>query len=550
MKNSLKIFCLLEMVPLLLLLSGAADANMAYIFLFVLALGIWKLPELEALQLYVFSIPVFVAMPASPLSEAMSVWRIALLVLTFKVLLNKLRLVAILKDRNLDLTGKGRALRENLGALLGEIKNSNYYSTLRPVLLFGAVGIFSLLFAVSIGAGVKKMIFLGSVFLLFGIVFSAVRSRADWLKLLKSVYAAAVFILLVGYGQLLATFFVTLSDFWGAWDNYVINAFYGEKTMVLLSYSNTWFSYYGPGDVIPPTLRMFSVMPDSHSFAMLMILFAPLALFFAQEAKSRRAQWAHRAVFLLMLLAVFFSGTRGAWVGWLGALVAALVLYLGKRLPRRFELWRAADREPAHRLYKLVLASVLSLIVLFPVSNFVLSANQDSQLIRAGKLAGQAKMALFKRTLSISDMEETSNKGRMEIWRDSAASFAAHPLTGIGIGNFPLALSEKLATAKMGASAHNIYLDILVEMGIGGLLFFLLLLVRIGEKLFRLSQTLREKNCRLLAGAGLVYFAWSGVYGLFDVVIFNDKVLMFAVIILALFYRMESVTGEGTEGGK
>jgi O-antigen ligase len=95
-----------------------------------------------------------------------------------------------------------------------------------------------------------------------------------------------------------------------------------------------------------------------------------------------------------------------------------------------------------------------------------------------------------------------------------------------------------VSTAKIGASAHNIYLDIAVEMGLFGLLAFLLLLWRLMAKLFSLSQTLADGPYRILAGAFLASFVWICVYGLFDVVILNDKVLMFLVILLALFYKL------------
>lgn len=129
----------------------------------------------------------------------------------------------------------------------------------------------------------------------------------------------------------------------------------------------------------------------------------------------------------------------------------------------------------------------------------------------------------------------------MEIWRDSAFSITKHPVLGIGIGNFPLALSEKIGTAKLGASAHNIYLDIAVEMGLFGAAIFLWLLYRIFEKLFLLSRKFKEEKFRLLAFSFLVYFIWIFTYGFFDVVILNDKVLTFVVIVLAVLYKMEDL---------
>lgn len=552
MQKSKKIFLLFEFIAAAAMIAGIVPTEFSYVFLAVLVAGILTLSDLEALQLYVLSIPVFVVFPASFLSDAMSVWRVALLVLAGKVIEKRFHPLSVLTEKDLDFADKKKKLADSVRVFVGEARSSNYYSLVLPVVLFGAASLLSLLFAQSLGAGIKKMIFLGNIFLLFGIAWFSIKSKDDAMKVLKSVFASAIFILLVGYLQLVLTFLMTLSDFWGAWDDYVINAFYGEKTMVLLSYSNTWFSYYG-SDEIPATLRMFSVMQDSHSFAILMILFMPLALFYRFSSSSRKEKWKYSAIFLLMMIAILFSGSRGSWVGWLAALVSALYFCMPEKFRHKLNIVKPEEFAKNRGIYKKVMLSVLCLAALFPVSAFVLGKSQDAQLVMEGKALGRDNFALFRRTWSISDMDEVSNKGRREIWYNSAVSVMNHPITGIGLGNFPLALSEKITTAKMGASAHNIYLDVAVETGLLGLMIFLYLLWRICEKLFRLSNKFREEKLRLLSFSFLVYFLWIFAYGFFDVVILNDKVLTFTVIILAVMYRLEDmeekeITEDSTTG--
>lgn len=538
MNRLLRNLWLAELILALLIIAGVADSTMAYISLFILVAGIWKLADLDALKLYIYSVPIFVALPPSGLSEAMSVWRFSLLFFLLKVLAEKFEVLPTLKDRKLTLALKRQALSARLGAFAQEMRTANYREILVPALVFVLVSLFSLGFAQSIGAGIKKLIFLGSVISLFGIVQWSVRDGKDARQVLRAVLSTGLGILTVGYVQLIATFALTLSDFWGLWDKHVISALYGERTMNLLSYSNTWFSYYG-SDEIPATLRMFSVMQDSHSFSMLMIIFLPLALWGSRAARSRARRRACLAAYGLMMLALWFSGSRGAWVGILGAVAVAAYGYAYDRLPERLRLFGREKSLSGRGTYKTVLVALTVFALMFPISSAVLTANQDVQLIREGKMAGSEKFALLKRTWSISDMDETSNKGRLEIWRDSAASFARHPLTGIGLGNFPLALSEKVTTAKLGASAHNIYLDIAVETGIFGLLAFLVLLWRLGRRLFRLGRQLEGDGYALLAGGFCASFAWICVYGFFDVVVLNDKVFMLLVVVLALLYRLD-----------
>lgn len=550
MKNLLKTLWLAELLLALLIIFGVADATMSYISLFVLGVGIWKLSDLEALKFYIYSIPIFVAMPENFLSSSMSVWRFALLIFILKVVFERFGIPDLIRDRNLTFAGKGRELKQRAIAFVHGAQASDYRRLAASVLAFFAVAVFSLVFAQSLGAGIKQIIFLGSIFLIFGIVTWAVRTKEQVEDVLKSVFVTLGGVMAVGFLQFLSTFFITLSDFWGMWNEHVINAFYGEKMMTLLSYSNTWFSYYDDTGDIPPTLRMFSVMPDSHSFSMLMIILVPLALYyhFSSVRKSEKNQYL--AVLALSLLSILLSGSRGAWVGWLGALAAASYFWFYKKLSAKVRVFKIQDFEAQKKAYKMVLRAMLLLVVLIPVSMASLNASQDVYLIREGRALDGSRNAFLHRTFSIGDMDETSNKGRLEIWRDSAVSFAKHPVLGIGIGNFPYALSEKIGASKMGSSAHNIYLHIAVEMGVIGLAAFLWILWNILDRIFILSQKLREEKHRLLSLSFFVSLVWILTYGVFDVVILNDKVLTFIVILVAVFYKMESLEGQGNGAKK
>jgi O-antigen ligase len=59
--------------------------------------------------------------------------------------------------------------------------------------------------------------------------------------------------------------------------------------------------------------------------------------------------------------------------------------------------------------------------------------------------------------------------GREEIWREGLASFSEHPLTGIGSGAFR-------AITQSGKGAHNIFVSVLTEVGLIGLVLFAIML--------------------------------------------------------------------------
>jgi len=118
----------------------------------------------------------------------------------------------------------------------------------------------------------------------------------------------------------------------------------------------------------------------------------------------------------------------------------------------------------------------------------------------------------FKRAKTTFDTEELSVKSRMGIWKASFQSILERPLLGI-------------SAAKRGASAHNLYLDVASEMGLLGLIILLLIFWQIFKKSWKTNLIFT------------FFLLWIFVYSLFDVVLLNDKVLMFFCIALGLLYE-------------
>ena len=180
-----------------------------------------------------------------------------------------------------------------------------------------------------------------------------------------------------------------------------------------------------------------------------------------------------------------------------------------------------------------------------PVSSSILRMNQEIQLYRSNiQLSDKdrEKLSMFERAFSISDFSEISNKGRLQIWRETAISIGEHPFFGVGFGNFPTVLEENISTSKMGSSAHSTYFDIASEIGVFGLIVFLLILMEILKTARNLFFKLENKYLKIFAGSFFVYFVWICAYGLFDVVIFNDKVLMMVVIMTGMLYSVKRIT--------
>lgn len=382
----------------------------------------------------------------------------------------------------------------------------------------------SLLAATDLVAGLRKLVFLGNAALLYmAIRWLAPRVLGIRRAVLKGLFTALFGLLLFGTAQYLVIEYVSLYDFWQGWSLDVIPVFYGEGLAQTLNVSNTWFAYYPPPT--PPTLRMFSLLPDSHSFSVTMLLGFLLSLAavpFTRCQKHRIGAWGAAAAFGV---AIFVNGSRGIWVAAVPtALLAYVVLMVALRRNKPVVALSA----------KTIFLGFLLLTLLFPVSSYV-SAQAHGTGIDSTELD-----VAFRRAQSILDLDEVSNRGRIGIWITNAKTVAEHPILGVGIGNAAVALGERVSSARQGASAHNLYLDFAVETGVfGGLLvlfWFLMIFSRSSRNL--LTQKLPQN----MRGLGLVLTlstAWLGVYNLVDIVFINDRALLAFFALLAIVVSAE-----------
>lgn len=470
-------------------------------------------PIEDSLCLIIASIPLFVALPISDEFDTMANWRILIIILFLCLFFKKGISLSLIKDAS----GRWR-LKENL---------KHFALEMYLILPFVSIMLLSIFIADNKIAGIKKLLFLINAFLLFEIIRNVARDKKAILRILKAAAFGAAAVLAAASMQFLAVLFVPLYAFWQFWAEKIISAFYGQGLSHLLSFSNTWFAYYAQN---PPTLRLFSVFPDSHSLAMFLILAVPiflsLAVWWGQARKKKIIYW---TLAILSLLGVILTGSRGAWVGFLPVVLVGLYLF-GKKFDRQ--------------LSKKAVITFSIFVLWFLVSSFyplVLYKFQSWQ----GENASTT-FSFFERARTISSLEEISNKSRLEIWRASAKSLIKYPVLGVGLGNYAKVLSEDIAAAKKGASAHNLYLDFANEIGIFGALILLLIfleILRTAWHVFRNSDEPFFKAFGLFFG---LYFLWVMAYSLFDVVLLNDKVFLFFMVGAASLYSVRGLIKNST----
>jgi O-antigen ligase len=180
----------------------------------------------------------------------------------------------------------------------------------------------------------------------------------------------------------------------------------------------------------------FSINPNEAGLRL--ALSVPLGIYLATIETRRIRVWLYRLHLALAVWALLLTGSRGALI----ALVAALLM-----IPLSFRKWSLRQK---------VAALAIIAIVAFTAATLVPAA-EWRRLGRTGTEISQGTMN--KRTI---------------IWHAGVNVFLEHPFFGVGAGAFAPSVQPEMAFEWV---AHNTFLSILVEQGVIGFGVFLLLLV-------------------------------------------------------------------------
>ncbi len=505
-----------QTISVYLMAVGVWPTWVAWINTGLIAVFILFAEPYQSLRLVLVSIPFYVALP-NRYADSLTMWR---------PLVAWLFVVWVTKTFNWkDIPGQLRQL------------HSRVFPWDKWFGLFVLVALLSAAIARYPIESLKQVIFVLNAYLLYVVAVNVLRTKRQVRGIMVASIASLGIIVVLGYIQLIVTLFTTQYYFWQYWALLISRLYYGAGLSDVLLYSNSWFSYTGGA----PSLRMFSIMPDSHSFAMIAALLMAFLLAFRfkdrtaqQQIDPKRDKFFHYAGWSAIRfsgLALVFAGTRGVWVGMLVPLLLSIWFYIRK------------IGKPVMKKLILAFAMIVLLFALSPLFN------QALNIIRVG---GKIQENFLDRAASIYDLGEQSNVGRLIIWEESLVYATSHPL-GVGYGNFVVSLVgdvpagmpfEELGNIKnlrynlpeKFVSAHSLYLNLLVEVGVIGLLLFVGGLMRyLWESWKFLKQHRNDAN----PYAAFVIIAamtmlWFFAYSVFDVTIFNDKVLLYSFIVLAL----------------
>lgn len=515
-KHTNKIFLALALIQLsvLWLVSvGAVPTNLLWLNFGLVFAGIMFLSPIQASGLFLVSLP-FMGIFPNGIWNNLPTWRVLLLEL-FVVVVAKL----------------WWQYRTSFSLITFVIKTYQRLFLWEKLLIgLFAVMIVSLLVARFPEHGFKQILFLFNTAFIYVIARTLMHFgfKDQFIKYVKN----SLFIIVgLGYLQYILSWWFEPYYFWQYWAAVISSLYYGTPLANVLAYSNSWFSSDNGG-----TLRMFGILQDTHAFGILAVF---ALCFWVIKAKKLETNKIVEVIknqnikfwlgLILISFAVIASGTRGVWL----SMMAPMVLVMAG-----FWIFRA-------RVLSLLpsLAYVL-IVLLFALSPFISLGINALRSIQGGD-------HFLDRAASIYDLQENSNAGRIEIWQSSFHYSVTHPL-GTGYGNFISSLFpdsnaesyDQLANQKnfrynlpqRFITAHSLYLHVLVELGLLGFIVFIAVILTLAQRVFHYLKSVQfapTQNSILITNISLV-LVWLLAYGVFDVTILNERVLIYTFALTAI----------------
>ena len=339
----------------------------------------------------------------------------------------------------------------------------------------------SLFVAKNMDFSLRKILFLFSIFPIYFVVTQVVKNEEKVVKISKALVLGGTIAALVGIGQFLLQFVLGREKTYQLWADYAIVPFLGKSFSAAVLANPSWLVNIGGATY----LRATSIFPDPHMLSFYVGMLIPLALGLIFIAKNKG--WP-LAAFITLTLCDALTFSRGGYLGILAGIVFLLIF-----------LWRKIGIK--YKIAVLALISLMALIFIIP-------------------------NPLANRFYSIFNLKEGSNQGRLETWNRALEVVKNNPLTGVGIGNYPLEI-KPTAAYREPIYAHNTYLDIAAETGIGNALVWMALLLVVGVRLYKKSQ----KNIFWLAITGsLIIFS---VHSLVETAIYSPVVLTLFLLLVS-----------------
>lgn len=242
--------------------------------------------------------------------------------------------------------------------------------------------------------------------------------------------------------------------------------------------------------------RAVSLFENPNVLATYLLLVLPFALYCTIHASLSKEKLLFRLATLSILLCLILTWSRGAWIAAIVTLLLFFLIYSKKTT--RF---------------------LVLLCGIVPVLAFVLP------------------QSIVRRFTSIGDLADSSSLYRVYTWKGTWHAIREYLMGGVGYGNAAYAeIYPQFAYAGMEAAAHshNLFLQIVFGMGIGGLLVFVAILLLSAQMNFEYLKQAKGHRSRLLVLSCMCAVLSSLIMGLFDYIWYNYRIFFLFWVVLAM----------------
>ncbi len=242
--------------------------------------------------------------------------------------------------------------------------------------------------------------------------------------------------------------------------------------------------------------RATSLFENPNYLGAYFALVLPVAIYNSVTAKSRNSRILGFIVCTMMTVCTVLTWSRGAW---LALIVSVMIFFI------------VFSRKTMRALYCIVAA--------IPFLPFVLPSN------------------VVSRFMSIGNMADSSTSYRVYTWRGSIDLLKDHLWGGIGYGAeaFERVYPAYAYAGMEGAvHSHSLYLQVLISMGIVGLVCFATVILFYFQKSFEYMKSPISRDNMLFCAAAVCSTLALLIMGLFDYVWYNYRVFFLFWVVLAL----------------
>ena len=264
--------------------------------------------------------------------------------------------------------------------------------------------------------------------------------------------------------------------------------------------SNAWIDEEMFEDSV---MRVYSTLGNPNVLGEYLLLVLPVAaVFMLKEKWKGLSKWTYGLMFLVLALCLILTQSRGCWIGFMLSVVIFVTFYEGK-------WWGIVP----------IVICILPFIV---------------------------PQTIVDRIMSVGNMEDSSTSYRVYIWLGTLGMMRHYWLGGIGMGEVAFSHVYPFFSynAIIAPHSHNLFLQLLVEAGIGGLGIFL---VTQGVFLKKMSVVYRSEDKKQLNSMLSLAIA-SGVIGflvqsMFDYTFYNYRVMAVFFMLMGLGMSIKHITG-------